>query len=208
MATFRLFVHIYRSCRIFQYHGTRLFASCLQCLFCVVLNQFFAESIDKIFGSASDDELIRVLRGEADGVTNLIAPQSARSGNQHDIVLSHFHSTEWYHRRVFTFKLVHRNEFIEHTIVEHQQHGRVGRIILNAEEAFAGIIGFHIVHVRLGNKLLVLFPIGSESNTAVEEYFQVGPYLLQMLLAREFHHAHQNRQHPRRYTREVGHVFV
>ena len=42
----------------------------------------------------------------------------------------------------------------------------------------------------------------------MEEYFQVRPNLLQMRLASDFHHAVQDGEHPRRYTTDVGDVFV
>ena len=87
--------------------------------------------------------------------------------------------------------VIHRHELIEHTIVQHQQHRLVCRVILQAKEALAGIIGLHIVHVRTGNQLLILLTIGREGHTAMEEHLQIGPYFLQMSLARQLHHAVQ-----------------
>ncbi len=40
----------------------------------------------------------------------------------------------------------------------------------------------------------------------MEEHLQARPYLLQMLLAGEFHHAYQYAEHPARHTRDIGYV--
>ena len=42
----------------------------------------------------------------------------------------------------------------------------------------------------------------------MEEDFEVGPHLLQMFLAAQLQDAHEDAQHPRRHTRDVGDVLV
>ena len=39
------------------------------------------------------------------------------------------------------------NEFVEHVVVEHELHGFVGRVGLQSEEAFGGVVSLHIVHL-------------------------------------------------------------
>ena len=51
------------------------------------------------------------------------------------------------------------------------------------EIAFRCIVGFDIMHFRRMNDLLILFTVRGKSDTSVEEYFQIGPYFFQGLLA-------------------------
>ena len=141
--------------------------------------------------TARDDKLIGVRRGELYGVAYLIAPEAARGRDDHRIVLALLHSPEGH--RVTP---VHRNELIEHAIVEHQQHRFVVRIVLNTEEALAGIVRLHIVHIRRGYQLLILLAIRRKGHTTMEEHLDIGPHLLQMLFARHLHHTGQHGEHP------------
>ena len=97
-------------------------------------------------------------------------------------------------------EMLERNKLVEHPIVQHEEHCLVGGVILNAKEALGSIIRFHIVHLRAGNKAFVLFTIGRERHTSVEEHFKVGPHLIQSLLARNFKHTMNHSHHPRRHT--------
>ena len=91
---------------------------------------------------------------------------------------------------MFALKLVHRQELVEHAIVEHKRHTAVCWVILYTEETLRGVVCLHIVHALLGNELFILFTIRCESNTAMEEYLQIRPYLLQMLLTTQLHYTH------------------
>ena len=102
--------------------------------------------------------------------------------------------------------MVHRDELIEHTVIEHQTHAWVGRIILQTEESLRSVVGLHIVHTRLGYQPLVLLTIGRESHSTMEEDFQIGPYLLKGAHSGLLQNTQQNRQHPRGYAAQVGHV--
>ena len=42
----------------------------------------------------------------------------------------------------------------------------------------------------------------------MKEHLDIRPYLLQMRLTRHFHHAVQHREHPRRYTTNIGNILV
>ena len=64
------------------------------------------------------------------------------------------------------------------------------------------------MHVRRCDELLILLAVRSKGNAAMEEHLQVRPYLLQMLLAGEFHHTYQYAEHPARHTRDIGYVLV
>ena len=70
------------------------------------------------------------------------------------------------------------NKLVEHAVVQHEEHRLVGGVVLNAKEALGGVVRFHIVHLRTGDKAFVLLTVGRERHTAVEEHFEVGPHLV------------------------------
>ena len=55
---------------------------------------------------------------------------------------------------------------------------------------------------------MILFAIRREGYSPMEEHFQVRPHFFEVLLARELHHAVENREHPRRHTAQVRNVLV
>ena len=215
----RIVVHKHRGSGIFADHGSRLLTSIAQSFFCIVDNQFLAKGIDETLGTPRNHELIGIGRREADGIANHVAPQSARCRNQHGIVPAFLHGPERNRRKMGIgrntvgrvlcplFQFLDRHELVEHIVVEHQQHRLVRRIVLYAEEPFAGIIGLHVMHVWTGDEMLVLLPIGREGHTAMKEHLNVGPHFFQMGLARQLHHAVQHGEHPRRHAAQVGHVL-
>ena len=200
MAAFRILIHEHWCSRIFKHLGSCLFAGIGQTLFCIVDYQFFAKGIDEMLRTSADDELIWISRCELNRVAQHISPKATGSGDHHRIVLAFLNTPEGHYRGIVLSKLIHRNEFIEHPIVEHQQHRLVIRIILNAEKAFAGIIGLLIMHIGRGDQTFVLFPVRCEGHATMEEHLDIRPYLFQMGLSREIHHTGEHREHPRRYT--------
>ncbi len=54
----------------------------------------------------------------------------------------------------------------------------------------------------------VLLPVRSESYSAMEEYFQIGPYFFQRLLAGFLQYMFDEYQHPGGYSRKVGYIGV
>ena len=203
VAALRILVHEHRGCRVLQYLGTRLLTGVGQAFLGIVDNQLLAEGIDEVLRAAGDDELIGVGRCELHRIADLVAPEAAGGGDNHRVVLAFLHAPEGY--RVAT---VHGDELIEDTVVEHQQHRLVGWIILDTEESLAGVVGLHIVHPGRGDELFVLLTVRRESHTAVEEHLDVGPHLLQVLLARHLHHTGEYGEHPGGDAREVGDVLV
>ena len=203
VTTLGIGIHKDGSCRIFQHLGTCLFAGIGQTTLGIVDNEFLAKGIDKALGAPGDDKLIGVDRGEADCVAYHVTPQATRGGYQHGVVLVFLHTPQ---RHDITS--VHRLEFIEHAVVEHQQHRLVGRVVLQSEEALRSIISLHIMHVRRRDKLLILLTVRRKGHTSVEEHFQVRPHLFQMGLPRDFHHAVEYGEHPRRNTTDVGDILV
>ena len=191
MAALRIGIHKHWGGRVFQHFGSCLITSVCQSLLGIVHNQLLTKGIDEVLGATRDDKLIRVCRGELYRVAYLIAPKSARGRDDHRIVLALLNTPEGH--RVAS---VHRNELIEHPIVEHQQHRLVRRIVLNAEESLAGVIGLHIVHPWRGNQLLILLAVGREGHSAVKEHLDIRPHLFQMRLARHLHHTGQHGEHP------------
>ena len=200
MAAFCLRIHIDRCRRIVGYLCPGGLAGRLETLFGIVHDQLFTESIDEVLCPSGDDELIRMGRSKLNRVADFITPQSAGGADEHGIVASCLHARQWNNVRVFTAELVHGQELVKHTIVYHERQTAVRRVVLYAEEAFGGVVSLHVVHVRLGDELLVLLPVRCEGDAAMEEHLQIGPYLLQMLLAAQLHHTYQYGQHPRRHA--------
>ena len=178
MSALSLAVHEYRCGGVFADTCTCYFTSCFQSFFGVVHDEFFAKGIDERFGAPADDELIGFSGSELHRISDLIAPKTARGGDDNGIVLFLFHLPK---RNCFWILASHffkRNKFVENTIVNHQQHRHIRRVILQTEEAFRGIVGLHVVHFLAANHAMILLSVGSKRHTAVEEHFQVRPYLI------------------------------
>ena len=198
---------------IFPHFGTRLLARILQAALRIVHYQLLAKGIDEALSAAGDDEFIGPDAGEAHRIAYHIPPQTAGCGDYHGVVLAYLHAAERHHKAlVFQLSAVvnglHGRKLIIDAIVEHQHHGGVGGVVLYSEETLGGVIGLHVVHVGLRYQLLVGFTIRREGDASVEEYLQIGPHFLQMLLAAELHYPCQHRHHPRWHAAEVGDIGV
>ena len=196
MAASCLRIHIDRCCRVVGNLCPGGLACRLEALFGIVHDQLFTESIDEVLCPSGDDELVRTGRSELNCVADFITPQSAGGADEHGIVAPCLHAPQRYEVRMVAAQFVHGQELVEHTIVYHERHAAVRRVVLYAEEAFGGVVSLHVVHVRLGDELLVLLPVRCEGDAAMKEHLQIGPYLLQMLLAAQLHHTYQYGQHP------------
>ena len=203
-----LIVHINRCGGVFGNYGTGLLAGVGESFLGVVHDEFLAESVDEVFCPARDDELIRIAAREAYRVADFVSPQSARRADEHGIVLSELDAAEGHDVRVARSYLVDGQELVEYAVVEHQEHALVGRVVLYAEETLAGVVGFHVVHLIACYDLLVLLAVGREGYSPVEEYLEVRPYVLDVLLSRNFENAHEHGEHPRRYAGDVCDVLV
>ena len=64
------------------------------------------------------------------------------------------------------------------------------------------------MHLIACDDLLVLLAVGREGYSPVEEYLEVRPYVLDVLLSRNFENAHEHGEHPRRYAGDVCNVLV
>ena len=93
-------------------------------------------------------------------------------------------------------KFFHGNELIEDVIVEHEEQRWVIWVILLTKEALAGIVGLHIAHSGEIDEFLVLLAVGCERYAAVEEHLEVGPYVTDVLLARDVEHTGEDGEHP------------
>ena len=182
MATVGVLVHEHRCCRVFAHLCTRLLAGIGQSALGVVHDQLFAKRIDKVLRATGDNELIGILLREHHGVADHIAPQAARRGDHHRIVLVRLYAPEGNN---FGGGGVERNKLVEHIVVEHEHHRRVGKVVLQSEETLAGVIGLHIAHLRRADDLLILVAIGREGNAAVEKHLEVWPYLVEGVRTRQ-----------------------
>ena len=206
MAALGMLIHEDGSGGVVRYLGARLGAGLGQSLLGIVYDELLAEGVDEVLGAPRDDELVGTVVGELHRVADDVSPEAGRSGDDHGVVLVQFHVFKAADARVILADILQRDEFVEDAVVDHQQHGAVGRVALRAEVAFGGIVGFHVVHLAAVDHLLVLFAVGCEGYTAVEEDFQIGPHFLQALLAGLLQDVLDEHQHPRRYARQVGDV--
>ena len=151
MTAFGIGIHKNRSsrvvCDLCSGSGTRL----CQSLFGIVHHQFFTKSINEMLGAARDDKLIRILARELHRIANHITPQTARRTDNHCIVLVQLHVCQRNNMRIFVFYFFHRNEFIEHPVVNHQHHGSVVEIILQSDETCTGSLAGSLDDVGLFN---------------------------------------------------------
>ena len=65
-------------------------------------------------------------------LVNHIPPQSGRSGDDHCVVLVEFYFFQTADTRIFLTDIFQRYEFIENTVINHQQHSRIVRVVLCA----------------------------------------------------------------------------
>ena len=98
------------------------------------------------------------------------------------------------------------NELVEDTIIDHQQHRRVRKVILRTKVSFGSIVSLYIMHLWRVNDLFVLFAVRSESHPTVEEYLQIRPYFFQCLLTGFLENTLDKYQHPRRHAGQTGHI--
>ena len=145
VAAVSVLVHEHRSCRVFAHLCTRLLAGIGKSALGVVHDELFAKRIDEVLRAAGDDELIGILLREHHGVADHVAPQAARRGDHHRIVLVGLYAPEGNH---FGVRGVERNKLVEHIVVEHEHHRCVGKVVLQSEETLTGVVGLHVVHLR------------------------------------------------------------
>ena len=173
-----MFVHKNRSGGIVYNLCSRGSAGFSQPFFRIVYNQFFAESVDEMLSTSGNDEFIRVVTGELHSISNHITPKPGRSGDNHCVVFIEFHFFQTTDTRIFLTDIFQWNKLIEDTVIDHQQHSRIVRVVLCAKIAFGRIVCFYIVHLGAFDNLSVLLPVRSKSYSAMEEYFQIRPYFL------------------------------
>ena len=96
--------------------------------------------------TSCDDELIWVLAGKLHRITDHVSPQSAGRRNHHCVILVKFHLFEAVSTWIFLINFFQWNELVENTVVDHQQHGRVRKIVLRTKVSFGSVVGLYIMH--------------------------------------------------------------
>ena len=94
-----------------------------------------------------DDEFIWVLAGKLHRITDHVSPQSAGRRNHHCVILVKFHLFEAVSTWIFFINFFQWNELVENTVVDHQQHGRVRKIVLRTKVPFGSVVGLYIMHL-------------------------------------------------------------
>lgn len=156
------------------------------------MNSFVRPVILKLVGAGG---------GELHRVADHVAPQPAVGGNDDGVVYSGFDFFQQQRFRVGFAEFAHGNELVVHTVVEHEQHRRIGGVVLQTEESLGGVVRFEIFHFRVGQEPLVLLAIGCEVDSPVDEKFEVRPHLVEVGFARAFENPVNKRQKPRGNSR-------
>ena len=149
-------------------------------------------------------ELVRLQAVEAYSIADLVAPKSARCGDDHGIIASGLHLPQRHSMGMGLPHLLEGDELVKDIIVDHEKHGGGKRVVLDAEESLRGIVGLYIVHVGIGNQATVLLTVRGECHTTMKEDLEVGPHLRKVGLPRLFEHTVDDAHHPRGYTGKVG----
>ena len=147
MPAFGVSIHKNGCGSIFFHFSAGCFAGFSQSFFGIVYYELFAKRIDEALGASADEEFVRSQRGELHRIANLVSPQSAGGTNHDGVVASRFNAPYRHYSWVFFPDVFQGNEFIEDSIIHHQFHGRIAGVALQAEESFAGVVGFHVVHL-------------------------------------------------------------
>ena len=127
---FRTLVHINRRGGIIFDDGAGLPTSFSQAALSIIYDQFLTKGIDKALCAPRNQKFIRIARSKLDGISNHIAPKSAGSRNEQGIVAPGLDGPQRKYSRVGRIYLLKRNKFVEHTVIQHQEHRRIVRIIL------------------------------------------------------------------------------
>ena len=177
----------------------------------IIDHQLFAESVDEVLRAPSDEELIGSEGGEADRVADEVAPESAGGGDDEGVVLARADGLEGQGGVHGDRAAVGRqgsggDELIEDAVVEHEQEAAVGGVVLKAEEALGGVVSLHVAHVGRGDEAGVTVAIGFEADAAVEEDFEVGPYVGEGVCAGVANDGFDQNEHPGRYAGNTSHV--
>ena len=96
--------------------------------------------------TSCDDELIWVLAGKLHRITDHVSPQSAGRRNHHCVIFVKLHLFEAVSAWIFLINFFQWNELVENTVVDHQQHGRVRKIVLRTKVPFGSVVGLYIMH--------------------------------------------------------------
>ena len=171
VATFAFCIHKHWGCGVFAHFCSCGFAGSFEALFGIVHHEFFTKGVDETLGTTRDDELPRAHLGEAHSVADLVTPKTTRGGDDEGIVATCLHFPDGENGGIVAANFFERDKFIEDVVVEHEFHGLIGRIGLESEESFRSIVGFHVVHLVGRDEAQVLFAVGGESHSTVEEYF-------------------------------------
>ena len=181
--------------------------------FGVIDHELFAECVNEMLRATGDEKLIRAEGGEADGVADEVAPESAGGGDDEGIVLARAHLFERQDG-------IRRNgaaiggqggggdALVEDAIVEHEQEAAVAGLRLESEEALGGVVGLHVTHVGRGDEAGVTVAVRLEADAAVEEDFEVRPNVEEGLRASVTDDGFDQDEHPGGYAGEAAHVCL
>ena len=145
-------------------------------------HQLLAEGIDEVLGTSCDDDAIGGGRGEAHRIPDEVAIEPPEGRDHEGVVSILLYLPQWdgadmpcYRALGAVLQLVHGDELVEYSVVKHQQHAALARVVLYGEEAFAGIVGLLVAHPWRGDELAVDTAVGAEADASVEEDLQLGP---------------------------------
>ena len=169
-------------------------------------HQLLAKGIDKAAGAACYGDLDGVELFNGHRVTQAVAPQPVGGCDDEFIGATGLNLPDGIDLGGLAVTVLDRQELIEYSNIEQQQHCFARPVTLYGKETLAGIVGVQEVHLGHVTELFILLPVRLKRDATMEEYLQVGPHLVDAGFARALQHLAQHRQEPRRHATQVGHV--
>ena len=158
-----------------------------------------------MFGAARYANLHRLGGEHFHSVAHAVSPQTSVRGNDQFVVAPGLYLPDGY--GLFE-RAPQRDKLVEDAQVDEEQHAGRGKIVLHGKEALGGVVGLDVVHAGAGYELPVLFAVGGKADASVEEDFEVGPNLGEVVPTGFRQDVFDEYQKPRGYPREVGNVAL
>src|SRR5690606_35359291 len=116
----------------------------------------------------------RIERSKLHCIANQIAPQTAICGDYDCVVFTDLNFFQRYCLQVIGIKSIHWYEFVENTVIKHQQHFIAAGLVLNPKKSSACIKIFMEIDV-FPNDLTVLLRVGLKAETPMKKLPQFRP---------------------------------
>src|SRR5690606_35973431 len=104
-------------------------------------------------------------------------------------------------------KFIHWDEFVENSVIKHQQHFIAAGLVLNPKKSFGCIINFIVIDV-LPNDITVLLTVGFKADTAMKKHLQIRPQFTYTALSCICKNPLEQYQHPAGHAGQTSYIFI